>query len=294
MENKILIKLFLLFVAASLFACDKDDVSSNDNLKLESYYAYYMDYDPNINLLSGPGGTFPQVQLEYSKNKLARKKGDFMPGPAHYGYIFFEDIVDELSYSKNKIIIEKKSYNPSIDRLYNRLRTMDLSNDGLMIKKTILELGASGNFIDKDTVTIQYTYNQNKLLTKAYLTKKINSSTIGRKFYDNSLYYYNQKDNLDSIITIRQTYDDLDRKLIPIQKIVEVFSNYDNASNPTKNLFMFEETFKRSLSKNNYASYRNSVYTYSIDGVLNSAPSSESGKTWTYAYDEEGNIILGL
>ncbi|WP_157804988.1 hypothetical protein [Confluentibacter lentus] len=291
-------KFILLFVAVSLLSCDKDDVPLNDNLKLESYYALYMDYGPNIDPLYGYGGYYPLVQLEYSKNKLAQRKGDFLLSFNSLGYVFnssfHEDIVDELSYSKNKIIIEKKSYNPSIDRLYNRLRTIDLSNDGHMIKKTILELGASGNFSDKDTVTIQYTYNQNKLLTKAYLTKKINSSTIGRRFYDNSLYYYNQKDNLDSIITIRQTYEDIDKKLIPIQKIVEVFSNYDNASNPTKNLFMFDETFKRSLSKNNYASYTNSVYTYSNDGVLSSTPSSLSSKNWTYAYDEEGNIRLGL
>jgi hypothetical protein len=281
-----------------LLGCDKDDISLSDNLRLESYYAYYMDYDPSIDPLFGPGGAFPQVQLEYSKNKLVKKKGDFLSGPGNYGYIFFEDIVDELSYSKNKIIIEKKSYNPLIDRLYTRLRTIDLSNDGLMMKKTILELGASGNFSDKDTVTIQYTYNSNKKLTETYLTKKISSSSIGSyiRYYENSLYYYNQNNNLDSIVTIRHSYNGngYNSSYYPSRKVVEFFSNYDNASNPTKNLFMFDETFKRSLSKNNYASYKNSIYYYSNDGVLNSVPGSESGKTWTYAYDEEGNIRLGL
>ncbi|OYX26246.1 MAG: hypothetical protein B7Z06_05990, partial [Flavobacteriales bacterium 32-35-8] len=115
----------------------------------------------------------------------------------------------------------------------------------------------------------------------------------GIKYFEDALYYYSNN-NLDSIVTIRQNYKEQTGIYAPTRKSVEIFGNYDNESNPTKNLFMFDETFKRSLSKNNYASYRNSVYTYSIDGVLNSVPSSESGKTWTYAYDEEGNIILGL
>ncbi|MGE5942753.1 MAG: hypothetical protein ACM31G_00295 [Flavobacteriales bacterium] len=295
-------RIFYLIVCLVVLSCDKDDVSLSDDLKLESYYALYMDYGPNIDPLYGTGESFPLVQLEYSKNKLVRRKGDFLLIFNSLGYvfnsIFYKEIVDEISYSKNKIFIEKKSYSPNINQLHNRLRTIDLSGDGLMIKKTILELGEGGSS-DIDTLITLYTYDSEKLLKHTHSETR-NSSYFeyfpdinGVKYFDDAEYYYS-KDNLDSIVTIRRNFEEQTEIYKPNIKTVEVFSNYYNASNPTKNLFMFEETFKRSLSKNNYTSYKNSIYTYSNDGVLNSTPSSESGKTWEYAYDEEGNIILGL
>lgn len=298
MVNKILKKLILVFVAVFLLSCDKDDISLRDNLKMENYITGYMNYDPNLYtpyIPPYPGGFL--VQFEYSKYNVVKRKGGFLRVGGNYDG-FFEDIVDELSYSKNKIVIEKKSYNPQINRLYNRIRTIELSNEGLMLKKTILELGASGRFDEIDTVTIQYSYDSERLLKSSH--KKIFDVSYtayfpninGLKYFEDASYYYTSK-NLDSIVTIIQNFDEQTGIHKPIRKIVEIFSDYDSASNPTKNLFMFDETFKRSLSENNYGSYANETYYYR-DGILDSSPISVYGMSWTYAYDEEGNIRLGL
>ena len=41
-----------------------------------------------------------------------------------------------------------------------------------------------------------------------------------------------------------------------IKMITETFGNYDTAQNPLQGLFMFDDTFYRSLSENNFRTYR--------------------------------------
>ena len=288
MKRIILIVVLLFFIS-----CDKDDISPTDNL-IDGYFMTYMDYDPSSFNIAYIHSEEFLIKLEYSGNKVIKKKGDYLPSLIQGTFGFFsQDIFDEVSYSKNKIIIEKKSFSLII---YPSIRTIELNNEGYMIKKTIPKiLGVSGGDTIIDNFTKEYVYNSQKLLTETYLTKRVNysSNPNNLKYYENALFYYNADNNLDSIITIRQSYDEINDNYISTQKVVEIFSDYDNASNPTRNLNIFEETFNRSLSKNNYSSYTKNTYLYS-NGILNPTPSSVLGKNWTYAYDEEGNIRLDL
>lgn len=67
-------------------------------------------------------------------------------------------------------------------------------------------------------------------------------------------------------------------------KVVEEFSNYDSAINPIKNLSLFEETFYRSLTNNNFRKYERKEYDVDNNLIL------FSFKNWTLIYDESGKV----
>ena len=103
--------------------------------------------------------------------------------------------------------------------------------------------------------------------------------------------YYNQKNNLDSIITIRHSYDEQNNNYAPTRKVVEAFSNYDDFQNPLKSLFIFEETFERSLSKNNYGTYKKDEY-YFIDEVVILISTNQISHI--LKYDSKGNVRFDI
>ena len=62
-----------------------------------------------------------------------------------------------------------------------------------------------------------------------------------------------------------------------------MFSNYDNAENPLKELGIFDEVFIRSLSKNNYRKYQKFSVRFSIP--LNKIDTvSRQERTWDFKY----------
>ena len=62
-----------------------------------------------------------------------------------------------------------------------------------------------------------------------------------------------------------------------------MFSNYDNAENPLKELGIFDEVFIRSLSKNNYRKYQKFSVNFSIP--LNKIDTvSRQERTWDFKY----------
>ena len=299
-----LVKIIILIVV-SLFviSCDKDDISVENQIKISSYHTSYMDfshlkdwedlYMPSTTLNPDADGL---VELDYESGKILKKKGGY---GYHYslGFHFFSSqIVDEVSYNKNKIRIEKKSYSPTI-HIHPNLRTIELDNNGLMVKKInniVQNVLSSGDTI-YNILTKEYTYNSEKLLVKMRQTQKLNYSEHTnppdniRSYADASYYYTNN--NLDSIVTIEHDYVEQENTYIPKRKIVETFSNYDDSENPLKSLFIFEETFKRSLSNNNYGTYKKDEY-YFIDEIV--MHSSSYQNSWILNYDINGNIRFDL
>lgn len=69
-----------------------------------------------------------------------------------------------------------------------------------------------------------------------------------------------------------------------ILKTVEIFSEYDNAENPLKNLVIFEETFFRALSKKNFKRYDKKEYN-AVNELIGA-----SFTTWTLLYDSNGKV----
>lgn len=262
--------------------CSKDDVVVDDNL-IKSYHTSYMlDYPP-IMPFANPDDML--IRLEYSNNKISKRIGDaFDVDGGGYTFIMADFIYDKVSYNRNKIVIEKKSSDFNIDPY---VRTIDLNNDGTMLKKTSYKPVAPGVITSIDTITTNYFYDSTKLLIKTYSTKKISYSQSDNnlRYYEDALYYYNDNRNLDSIITTRYGHNELQNIYEFKHKVVETFTDYDSATNPTKHLNIFDETFLRSLSNNNFRTYKKVMYT----GIPLRFSSME-GKSWSYYYNEDGSV----
>ena len=72
-------------------------------------------------------------------------------------------------------------------------------------------------------------------------------------------------------------------------KTIETFEEYDHAENPLKKLIIFKETFYRSLSENNFSSYKKKVFN-----AYNNSLMEQEERNWDFIYDENGNIQYNL
>lgn len=245
--------------------CNSDDQSSTTpepTYHINEYYFNHMMY---------PNGVMENldnlVKIEYDTNlNITQRKGGYTAfDPATgYAFIFTDVLYDQLTYSSNQIFIEKKTTSTfSVPKFE---RKIFLDNQHRMIKKAIFR---EFDLTPRDT--FYYSYNANGKLIESR-NGNINSA------HEVSSFYYNSANNLDSIVT--QKY-----QAATIQsKVVEEFSNYDSAANPVKNLFLFEETFYRSLTQNNFRKYERKEYD--ADDHL----TFSSFKNWTLIYDESGNV----
>ena len=273
-------RIYILIITIIFFNCSNDDSAFEEENLIQSYFPWYMNYPDQI-LANGDGPDANLIKLEYSQNKIVKRVGDIISVQYLNFSTINQNIYDELSYSNNKIIIEKKSSELEVHP-HKRIILLDRHNN--IIKKTIHKLGESSNYSDIDTITTQYKYNSKNLLVETYLTKKNNYSTNSFKYYEKAFFYYNQNNNLDSIVTNRYSYNEINMEHEFSQKTVEIFSDYDNSKNPTKELHIFDETFARSLSENNFKAYRKDLY-YAPRVLI-----SSSSRTWEYSYDSDGNI----
>lgn len=268
-------KVYLLIVIM-FFGCSNSDDDINIIPPIQSYHIQYMDH-PKLAAIY-PVFENLLVSIEYSQNKITRKIGGYLTFDYLTGVniperiLFFKDIYDELSYINNEIIIETKSTEYTV---YSNKRIIKLDKQGGMIKKTTLKKGLEPWVSEVDTVTISYTYSNSNKISK--------SITKYRYSYDEASYYYNTHNNIDSIVTITKfRFDNED--FIPTQKTVEIFSDFDTFSNPTKKLNIFEETFNRSLSENNYRKYEKNEFGLDYEWETHQT------RTWEYYYDNENNI----
>lgn len=302
--NKLIKGILLIVICFLVISCDREDVSLEKPIKTISFLTNYMDYShlpdwrSSREVLSSTIATsHGLVEIEFEGQNIVRKKGGYGELPSLGAYFFSSEIVDEVFYNNNKIRIEKKSYSSDIEYIRPNLRVIELSNNGLMIRKvnnTSYPM-TNGDTI-YDIITKDYTYNAEKLIVKTHKTQKLlnyfehsNFPDDIRSYADASYYYTNN--NLDSIVTIEHDYVEEKNTYLPKRKIVETFSNYDNSENPLKSLYIFEETFKRSLSKNNFGSYRRDGYTF-IDEIVEHSFSYQVSHI--LKYDIDGNIRFDI
>jgi hypothetical protein len=116
------------------------------------------------------------------------------------------------------------------------------------------------------------------------------SNTVYNNLLFEKLFYYNSN-NISSIVT--KYYDYYDNGTTITQqytyKEIETFGDYDNAPNPFGKFVIFDETFKRSLSANNYRTYNYQKYLYPLTSnqLINS-----SSIDYNLDYDSSGNVIF--
>lgn len=255
--------LGLLIGLLLIVSCSSDDTGSvNNEVLIKEYNPLFMFYNDVM-----PTNTL--IKLEYDSNgRVTKRIGGMLKLSPETGYnnVFSDKIYDEVSYTGSEIIVEKKTTSTDfqVDKF---IRTYKLNN-GRIVEKTI-DRGQSKNQV------YTYEYDSNNRISKMEDKRKFSS--------DESYFYYNIKNNLDSIVTKKYYINSQNQKEYT-GKVVQSFSGYDTAKNSLKQFVIFEETFNRSLSENNFAKYtetsfdkdNESTYVYEVE--------------WNMSYDDNGNI----
>lgn len=274
----LLIKNFCLIAisATSITSC-RDD---NSDSQLEEDL---MPEKINYSWTNPTGMWNPETDNNYhftydNNKRLINKKGGFLPIAQSIGFtgIFSTTVNTKIVYENNKAT------------------TSNYSDDStLIIQPNIIVYTLSNNQIIE-----KYTRESNSIfdIKKSY---KYTNSKLSEIITSYPNYPYNPKDPNDFVITISEKFEydnngNLTKSIIVGKhndviyggRKETIFGNYDNAKNPFKKLFLIEEYFYKSLSKNNY---KNTIVR-SYDENNNITSFSEN--SWDFSYDSSGNIIL--
>src|SRR5690606_23537130 len=295
-------KFFFFGILVSLianFSCSHDDDSGEhvieqpvDNFYIESYHGFYAQYNGYL----FPGMEYSNmVTFDYDEsNRITKRNGDmFLMSPNSGGGGYLHDsLYTDLVYTNNKVRLERKGTPLVANYIPENETIIELDAYNRMIRKMKYN---ESDYPGRDTTN--YTYSNGRLMS--FVKTSIRVSTIGdwsvRYYQESNLYYTN--DNLDSIVTIYSGKGTLDTYTIFSKKETQYFGGYDTAENPFRKLQMFEETFNRSLSKNNFTEYRKTSndYDYPNDNYYLTptlGPTQEEAyQTWNLAYDENGEWI---
>lgn len=191
------------------------------------------------------------VNIKYSSNHLPIKVlGDlvkFNEGVGTY-YMFDPYRYEEYQYNGNKVT-----------RLIKNTENSDVNSEKVIFtledKKVILSEEINPNNSSGFKKITKFIYQNNKIYKKLnYWLDSSNGSYVN--FGIEYLYFFNHKNNLDSIVSqnvvldsnLNTSYDSNRFK----SKTIKILKNYDNSKNPFKQLFLLDRFYDRSLSANNY------------------------------------------
>ena len=211
------------------------------------------------------------VNLTFENDRLIKRQGGILNGSGNSGVsgYYNKNVYDTIIYFSNKIITYTKIIpTEGTSTTVPNKKELDLLN-GKIIRKIYHN---SEEYLS-DNDTIQFEYSGNKIVK----TYKEGSN------YE-KLYYYNVNQNLDSIVTNEYIPNNILR-----YKTIEIFEDYDNAVNPFKSLVIFDDTFKRSLSTNNYRKYtilKKDLFTDNIN--------INWSKNFNITYDSQGMPIFSI
>lgn len=253
--------IVILNLALFLVGCKNEDDTITIPLISKYYYAY-MDYgspcapDPEGNGI---------VEIKYSGSKIIKRTGGVIPVNPSTGYDFkfLNGVYDEITYSGYLALIK--------NRVASENDTMFIADREILFdsqERIIRKIQPNKDYYWKMD-TLNFYYHSNGLLNRI--------ENFQGYFIETSTFYFNQNNNLDSIVSIKSGESEF------ISQTSEYFGDFDNAPNPIKSLRMFNETFNRSLSHNNYRFY--SLKRYDSNHSL----IEQIEKTYTLYYDDSGN-----
>lgn len=249
--------IFLTVFTLLCCSCEKDETLNVQNLK---YHIRFTDLAGAVMPNNDGNNCFI---VDYSGGIVVKKKGGFIALPTTSGYTsrFVNDVYDDVNYNDNIVTVVAKSANNEYSVDANE-RIILLDDVGRMIKKT---------FKKRIEEVIEYSYNSKGQISHSLKTIA-NSQEKSEYTYSNG--------NVEKVVT--ELYVDGEK----FQTFIETYREFDNTPNPFKNLGFFYETFRRSLSKNNYA-----LYEYAKFDKYNNVISS-GGREWELYYDANGNLIV--
>lgn len=272
---KLKILLCSVLISLFLYSCSNREEESE---VIEPNYPLLMKLDSRLLNVSAPI-SLPDYNFyfEYdNQEKLTKKIGGFLPtsGSTGFGDVFSTDLYTTLIYMNNKVTVEN-FYNSSIYTVPKNSKYYTINSQFQIVEKEIP--GSSLYHFKKQT----FHYNNNVL-------DEIKTTLPNMPYYppDGYIETYSEKFFYDgSKNLIRTEYYELRNGVREGEKIIRTFGDYDNSYNPFKRFTLLDEYFYRSLSKNNFRTYREER-TYEYGG------SNTSTQSWTFNYDGNGNIIL--
>lgn len=262
-QNKSMKKLFCFLLPFLLLSCtdnNDDDFNSDENLLiLPDSFNYRFLSEANIWPMD-----YGLIKIKYSENNLPiQVLGDFVSLPSGHriSSVFDSTRYEEYQYNGNKVLRLKKN---TIDSYVSNFRAEFVVENNKIISSKEYHISKIEGL---DTRT-KYFY-QNDRLSKKIIYWTDSSNNNYSDYGIESIYYFNAKNNLDSIISQNVVLDanlntnyDFDRFKT---KQVKILKNYDNSKNPFKQLYLLDRFFDRSLSVNNY---RHVIEKSYYDGVL--------------------------
>jgi len=286
----------ILITLLTILSCSNDDSGNmmplGDNFKISSYHGVYAQYNTHLTLIPTRDNL---VKFEYDLlSRITKRIGNFAYASANSGIggTLHDSLYTSLTYTDNKIYLEKKIIPfEGVNTVPENETIIKLDYNNRMVQKITFEEYYNTPKMD----TTNYTYENDKLIS--YIkTSNISSPDWDTRFIkESNLYYTNE--NLDSIVTISSRKHSDEPYLILDKKETQIFEGYDVAQNPFKKLQIFEETFNRSLSKNNFTAYKKKSHGYNYPGNdYNQTPVpastiQETFQTWSFAYDQNGEWI---
>lgn len=289
---------FICLTTFLLFGCTPDNNSNitTDELAVDDFYiqSYHGMYGQNGNSLFLNTNGDNLVKFEYdAQNRIIFRIGDIVHISGGGGYLH-DSLYTEVTYENDKATLTKKIHPfGGLSQVRANYQTITFDSRNRMVQKI--------NFLEhnnpEEIDTTRFTYLDNKLVKyrKTYTDAPDYLDYSLSFFIESDLYYTN--DNLDSIVTIKTRKFSDEPYIIIAGKEVEIFSQYDTAKNPFRKLSMFDETFFRSLSKNNYSDYRKIEIPYAYPDSDYTQPGyygprqETEFQTWSFAYDAEGEWI---
>lgn len=246
---------YFLFTIVSMISCSNNDEGSLDNqnepeLEPQKAIVHYMQF-PNYYSYGPIYYTF-----NYENGRLLK-----MTGKVLQNEMFFPEIVRTLSYSNNQVILNDP------DDLYTK-KNYTIENNRLA-KAELYRY-------DELATSTSYTYENSKIIVYGDSYNK-NMETITSYFFDANKNLI-KSEKLDKSAGIN-------KKLTTTN-----YSNFDNAKNPFKKLYLINDNFyEKSLSVNNYRKIEGTIYYYDNP---NNYPPGVFMSQWNYKYDSNGQILL--
>jgi hypothetical protein len=265
-------KIIFILIITLFIGCTNDESNSENNIN----YINISINEYNFNLNEGSQYNYAPNNIIFDKlnGNVVKRKGypitaSTISGSQNY---FTYNIYDTIYKENNKITLFKKviPFN-GITAISPDKKEFFLHNNG----KINYKINYKEEYTNSDNDTLYFNYSNEKIIqtySKAYGYKTKESD-----------FYYNTNENLDSIVTKFYYYDSqLNQILLSPTREVETFEGYDTSMNPFSSLTIFDDMFKRSLSKNNYSKHNITQYNpYFVKYT----------KNLTLQHDSMGNLI---
>lgn len=259
--------------AVALLSCSKGKDVPAPALLIDSYAAKYL-----VHQHTGAYFSFPEAYLmEYSGGKVVKRTGGMLCRLSNSCQDDYT-LIQNVTSSGNTLHIDIKSGSSSFRALEQEWFFQMIGENKIAFQRYKNENSSSFD-------SLRYEYSgsgQLARITGFYVLKHAAGTFVGKRYEKD--FFFNVAGNLEKVEK-REFYDGESVSIMT----TETFGNYDTSINPFQKLFMFDDTFYRSLSKNNFRSYRREVVALPGGNVIKS-----HSKEWALQYDGAAMPQFGL